>query len=150
MLIFGHDRALAHWAGARIGIADFGPCAAIGVAHRNEIVAAAIYHAYRHPNIEVTFVTSSPRWASPGAVRAILRYPFVQLGCRRVTAITEAMNQPARAFLCRLGFQQEGYHPDALPSGDAVTYGLLAHAAARWIAEERSNGKVDPTAADAT
>src|SRR5262249_50778565 len=147
MLIFGHDRALARWAGERLGIADFGPCAAIGVAHRNEIIAAAIYSNWRPPNIEVTFVTSSPRWASPGAVRAILRYPFIQLRCSRTTAIPEATNQPARAFLCRLGFQEEGYHPDALPTGDAVTYGLLARDAARWIAEEADNGKIQPAAA---
>src|SRR5262249_38589283 len=101
MLIFGCDRELALWAGERIGIADFAPCVAIGVPHKGAIVGAAIYSQYRPPNIEVTFVTPSPRWASPGAVRAILRYPFVQLRCKRITAITEATNQPARAFLCR-------------------------------------------------
>lgn len=138
MLLFGRDRELSLWAGDRIGIKDFGPCAAIGVAHRGSIVAAAIYNNYRPPNIEVTFVTSSPRWASPGAIRAILAYPFKQLGCKRITAVTEASNQPARAFLCRLGFRQEGIHPDALPTGDAVTYGLLRKDAARWIAEESS------------
>jgi RimJ/RimL family protein N-acetyltransferase len=132
MLIFGHDRELAQWAGARVGIADFGPCVAIGVAHRRDIVAAAIYSNYRHPNIEVTFVTSSPRWASPGAVQAIFRYPFIQLGCKRITAITEATNQPARAFLCRLGFKQEGIHPDSFPDDDGVSYGILARDAERW------------------
>lgn len=147
MLIFGHSRVLAHWAGSRIGISDFGPCVAIGIAHRNEIVAAAVFNNYRHPNIEITFVTSSPRWASRGAIRAILQYPFVQLRCKRITAITEAANYPARAFLFRLGFHEEGYHPDALPSGDAVTYGLLAKDAGRWIAEECSHGKTISAAA---
>ena len=137
MLIFGWDRELARWAGDRIGVDDFGPCVAIGVAHRGEIVAAAVYNQYRHPNIQVTFVTSSPRWASPGAIRAILGYPFNQLRCKRITAITEATNQPARAFLCRLGFREEGYHPDSLPSGDSVTYGLLLRDAARWTAGEK-------------
>lgn len=137
MLLFGYDRELARWAGERIGIADFGPCVAIGVVHKGEIVAAAIYNQFRWPNIEITFVTSSPRWASPGAIRAILRYPFVQLKCKRVTAVTEATNQPARAFLCHLGFKEEGYHPEALPCGDAVSYGLFAKDAARWIAEDR-------------
>ena len=107
---------------------------AIGVAHGGEVVAAAIYNNYRPPNIEITFVTSSPRWASKEAIRAMLRYPFVQLGCARLTAVTPAQNRAARAFLARLGFRQEGVHPDALPGGDAVSYGLLARDAARWIA----------------
>jgi len=135
-LIFGRDRELARWASERLGGVDFEPCVAIGVAHHGEIVAAAIYNQYRWPDIQITFVTSSPRWASPGAVRAILRYPFIQLRCARITAVTGVSNQPARAFLCRLGFHLEGYHPQALPDGDSVTYGLLRHDAARWIVEE--------------
>lgn len=141
MLLYGWNREIAHWAGARIGIDDFGPCVSIGVIHHGEIVAAAVYNQYRHPNIQVTFVTSSPRWASPGAIRAILKYPFVQLGCKRITAITEATNQPARAFLCRLGFKEEGFHPDSLPSGDSVTYGLLACDAVRWIGAKRPSAE---------
>jgi RimJ/RimL family protein N-acetyltransferase len=112
------------------------PNTSIGVIHKGKIVAAAVFNNFRLPNIEITFVTSSPRWASPGAVRAILAYPFKQLGCKRVTAIIEATNQPARAFLCRLGFKLEGIHPDVFMSGAAETYGLLLQDASRWVAEE--------------
>ena len=134
MLIFGHDRALAHWAALRLDIPDFGPCAAIGVAHEGDIVAVAVYNQYCHPNIHITFVTSSPRWASPGAVRAIFRYPFVQLRCRRVTALTGAKNEAAKAFLLRLGFKAEGFHPESFPDDDGMSFGLLAKDAARWLA----------------
>lgn len=138
MLLYGWNRELAAWAADRLGTPnhDFGPHVSIGVVHRDQIVAAAIYNEYRHPNIQVTFVTASPRWASPGTVKTILRYPFLQLGCSRITAITNATNQPARAFLCRLGFREEGIHPDALPDGDAVTYGLLRKDAARWLEDK--------------
>lgn len=134
---------LVKWASDRLSLKSFGPCTAIGVVHRNELVAVAVFNEYRHPNIEITFVTSSPRWASPQSVRAIFAYPFKQLGCRRITAITEATNQPARAFLCRLGFKQEGVHPDALPNGTAITYGLLARDAAPWL-EDKPSGKISP------
>lgn len=134
MLIFGHDAALAQWAALKLGAKGFGPCVAIGVAHRNEIVAVAVYNDYSHPNIHITFVTSSPRWASKGAIRAIFRYPFVQLACKRITAVTEATNQPARAFLCRLGFKEEGRHPDCFDSGEGISYGLLRADAERWLA----------------
>jgi RimJ/RimL family protein N-acetyltransferase len=138
MLIFNSDAELARWAGSKLGMHLAEPNTSIGVAHRGKIVAAAVFNNYRPPNIEVTFVTTSPRWASPGAVRAILRYPFIQLGCKRVTAVIEATNQPARAFLCRLGFKLEGTHPDVFQSGAAETYGLLLKDAARWVAEEHT------------
>ena len=77
---------------------------------------------------------TSARVSGSRPIRAMLRYPFVQLGCARLTAVTPAQNRAARAFLARLGFRQEGVHPDALPGGDAVSYGLLARDAARWIA----------------
>lgn len=150
MLLVGWDREVAAWAAEQLGMAkpDFGPCVAIGVVHRDDLVAAAVYNNYRRPDIQVTFVTTSPRWASPGAVKSILRYPFRQLGCKRISAITLATNTPARAFLLRLGFRQEGYHPDALPDGDAVSYGLTRADAARWLNDRtRRVETVDPATA---
>lgn len=137
MLIFNSDAELARWAGAKLGLRLNEPNTSIGVAHKGKIIAVAVFNNFRPPNIEITFVTTSPRWASPGAVRAILRYPFVQLGCKRVTAIIEASNQPARAFLQRLGFKLEGIHPDTFESGAAESYGLLLADAERWIMQEK-------------
>jgi ribosomal protein S18 acetylase RimI-like enzyme len=138
MLLFGIDRELGQWASDRLDGRRFTPpFVAIGVAHKGQIVAAAVYTSFCHPDIHVTFVTSSPRWASPGAVRTIIRYPFLQLHCKRVTAITAVSNAAARAFLQRLGFKSEGLHPDALPEGDAVSYGLLLRDAERWLRAER-------------
>lgn len=140
MILYGQqgavNRYLAGWAGERLGVSDWGPCKTIGVLRDWEVVAVAVFNNWRHPNIEISFVTSSRRWATPEAVCTILAYPFIQLRCKRITSTTEATNQRARAFLCRLGFREEGYHTDALPSGDAVTYGLLARDAARWLGAE--------------
>ena len=121
---------------------DWGPAKAIGVVRRHEVVAVVVYNQWRHPNIEASIASETPLWASREALRAILAYPFIQLRCKRVTATTEATNQRARAFLCRLGFREEGVHPDALTSGTAITYGLLARDAARWLkAEECEQGR---------
>lgn len=138
MMLYGPQAVLLRWAGERLGIPDWGPAKAIGVLRNGEIAAVAVFSQWRQPNIEISFVTESRRWATPEAVRLIMRYPFIQLGCKRLTSTTEATNQRARAFLCRLGFHEEGYHPDALPTGDAVTYGLLARDAARWIGTEEA------------
>ena len=136
MLVYGHDRELSLWAGKRLGldgpIRGYDPVA-IGVARGGAIVAVALFANHQGPNIEITFVTSTPRWASHEMIRGILSYPFVQLACKRVTAVTEACNTDARAFLERLGFCQEGTHPDAFPSGDGISYGLLRKDAERWL-----------------
>ncbi len=141
MILYGYHQEIARWAGDLLGVDDWGPCKTIGIVRKGELVAAAVFNQYRHPNIEISFVTTNPRWATPEAVRAVFHYPFVQLKCKRLTSTTEAKNQRARAFLCRLGFKEEGYHPDCLPTGDAVTYGLLAKDAARWLAAEEEYGQ---------
>ena len=136
MLVYVHDKELSLWVGQRLGLD--GPVrgvdpTAIGVVREGRIVAAALFSNFQWPAIEITFVTSTPRWASKMAIRGILSYPFVQLNCKRVTAITEKCNRPARVFLERLGFSLEGIHPDAFPSGDGISYGLLRSDAERWL-----------------
>jgi len=139
-LVFGEDERVAHWVGERVSpsIADFGPCIAIGVANpEGKLMAGAVYNNYRPPNIEITFAVEDNHWASREAISCILRYPFVQLGCLRITAFTAAGNDRARAFLTSklIGFQQEGYHPNGFPSDDAVSYGLLRKDC-RWVKPE--------------
>lgn len=136
MLLYGHNRELALWAGRHLGFD--GPIrstepTAIGVIRGGKIVAAAVFYNAGPTSIEITFVTSTPRWASREAIKAILHYPFVQLDRKRLNAITEACNADARAFLERLGFRQEGVHPDGFPSGDGISYGLLRADAQRWL-----------------
>ena len=147
MLIYGQDVALAKWAGDRLGIQDWGPARAIGVVRHGSLAAVAVFHHYRHPDIEISFVTAHKGWATPQVVRGILRYPFIQLGCKRLTAITGATNQPTSAFLCRLGFRQEGIHPDVFLTEDAISYGLLRRDAAKWLKEKECSENVAPGSA---
>lgn len=138
MIVYGHDRVVTAWASRVLGRPVGGDHPrTIAVFHKGEMVAAAIYSEYKHPDIHISMVSTTPAWCTRKSIRHILRYPFVQLGCKRVTAIIEATNHPAREFLCRFGFRQEGIHPDVWPSGDAISYGLLARDAAKWLAEEK-------------
>jgi len=131
------DAPLATYAAERLGLPPrrWDRCRSFGVMRGKDLVAVIVFHDYRWPNIEASIWSSTPRWATRHVLGAVMKYAFQQLDCRRITALTETTNQRARAFLCRLGFTQEGIHPHALPSGDAVTYGLLRENAARWMAE---------------
>lgn len=146
MIVFERDGILKKW--IENGLQEtFDSSVFIGIERGGQIAAVAAYHQFRLPDIQMSFHSSTARWASREALGAIFRYPFVQLGCKRVTAITADTNQPMRALLCRLGFKEEGLHPDLFANGGAVSYGLLAHDAKRWIEpEEYRIGKIQPVA----
>jgi RimJ/RimL family protein N-acetyltransferase len=132
-LVFGRDRKVADWVGDRLDIADFGPCTAIGVTRQGRIIAGLVYSAWRPPTIEITIASDDKHWATRRVIRAFMRYPFVQLKCKRLTAITAVRNDPARVTLERLGFIREGLHRDWFPDDDAISYGLSRAAAREWI-----------------
>lgn len=131
--IYGRDDEIARWVGERLKIGEFGPKTTIGVTLKGEIVAGAVYHQYHWPGIAISLATSTPRWCTRQSLNVLLGYPFVQLECRRLTAVVESTNQQIIALVLRLGFQREGYHPDGFPSGDGLTFGLLRRDAAKWV-----------------
>jgi RimJ/RimL family protein N-acetyltransferase len=132
-IVTGRDVAVAEWVRLRLpGIEGWGPCAAIGIARGDELVAGVVYNNLRWPNIEASIASTDPGWCSRRNLAAIFAYPFRQLGCRRLGALTEATNQPVRAFLCRLGFREEGLCRQALPTGDAVIFGMTPQEC-RWL-----------------
>ena len=135
-LIFDRDEELATWAETQYP--DCAPLArpltSIGIASsEGEIIGVAIYHNFRHTDVEVTFITATQRWATLGNVRALLHYPFIQLGVQRMTAITSKSNKKARKLLRGLGFLLEGTHPYAAKGKTACTYGLYSDNAKRWL-----------------
>jgi RimJ/RimL family protein N-acetyltransferase len=136
-IIVGHDVAVAEWVRQRLErVHDWGPCQAIGVARGDELITGIVYNNLIWPSIEASIASTDPGWCSRRNLAAIFAYPFRQLGCRRLGALTEATNQPVRAFLCRLGFREEGLCRQALPSGDAVIYGMTPEEC-RWLGETR-------------
>lgn len=131
MLIFDPERC-TKWAEEKLGM-KFYMSTSMGVERNGELVAVCVYHRYNQVNMEVSFATTTPRWASRQNISSILwKYPFEQMKVKRLTAITTTDNDHARKFLEWLGFVQEGIHPDFFPHGDAVSYGLVRYNAERW------------------
>ena len=136
-LIFNRDDELAAWAEAHFPDCEplARPLTSIGFSsNEGEILAVPIYHNFRHHDIEVTSVTATPRWATQGNIRVAFHYPFVQLGVKRMTAITTKSNKRCRKFLEGLGFCLEGVHPYADKGVSAAcTYGLYEKRALEWL-----------------
>jgi RimJ/RimL family protein N-acetyltransferase len=148
-VVLGYDRAVAEWVRQRLPmIGEWGPATAIGIARGGELIAGVVYNNFRWLSIEASIASTSPAWCSRRNLAAIFSYPFRQLQCRRLGALTEVTNQPARAFLCRLGFREEGVLRQALPpsaanpEGDAVIYGMTPEEC-RWLPPWQGNPHVE-------
>ena len=111
---------------------DFGNCTGVGIVQDNTLLAGVVYYAYRHPNIEMSIASVSPKWCTRSVLRHLFNYPFNQLGCERITVFVDADNQAVQKFDERLGFVREGVLRKAHPRGDAIIYGMLK-SECRWI-----------------
>lgn len=142
-LVLGQDQAVAAWTKARIGHCnDWGPYAAIGVADSGENLIAGVVYNNWHPHyksIEISTASDSRRWLTKSLITGIFAYPFMQLGCQRVTAATPRNAHTARQFLETFGFQPEGIVRLGFGTQDAFIWGLLA---SEWATHRYNLGRV--------
>lgn len=135
-VLFGADELVAAFVCSRIpqvGERGFGPSTALGVVKDSKLLGGVVYHQFSGHDIQASYAFDSPRWATPGVLRTLFAYPFVQLKCVRMTALIPRKNKHAREMILRLGFKLEGVHPKAADGRqDAVSYGMLK-TDCRWI-----------------
>lgn len=141
-ILYGHSDEVAHWVATRIPHIRprvpyfafgkvFGESQSLGVLSGGELVAGVVFHNHDPfvGNIEVSCAAATPRWGNREIFRSVLRYPFAQLGCIRVTALTPRHHPKGatspRRFLEGLGFQREGSLRRALGDDNLIVYGLL-------------------------
>lgn len=120
------NEALRDWLADRYPhvVGDHYRC--IGIANDdNALVGAVIYFDYRHPSIEIGIVCEDTRWIwQRPLMLEVLAYPFVDLGCLRITARTPSAK--LADLLSYLGFEREGtIRCGARDGGDVGLYGLL-------------------------
>jgi len=119
------NQLLGKWASERLGCV-FEKYQTLGVVRGGQLVAVAVYHDYREGGIHISFVSTTPRWASRRVLYGILvAYPFGQLKVNRITAVCRKKNKRVRRLLEGVGFKLEGLHRRGFPDGDACSYGLL-------------------------
>lgn len=116
---------LAAMAGKELDV-DFNPCQCLAFMQDDKIAGVVVYFNFRWPSIEAAFYCHDYRWAlNRQMVADALAYPFVQLGCKRITAIVEKHNKRSRMMCRRLGFVEEGKLRKAGEKGDLLIYGML-------------------------
>lgn len=133
-LLFGHDAQVAKWVAARIPHmhgGSFGPCVAIGVGsvERGTLYAGVVYHEYQKPlqNVQLSMAADSPLWATKATIRALLHYPFKQLGVWMVWTMTPIENVRALKVNEHIGFKRKPIVPHVYgPKKHGVICQMLA------------------------
>ena len=107
----------------------------LGVVKDGRLLGGVVFDQYTERNIVMSGAFDSPRWCSRSTLRRLFRYPFVQLGLRRMTTITTADNHRALRLDTWLGFQYEGTLRKFFPNDvDGVVLGMLREEC-RWLGD---------------
>lgn len=99
--------------------------ATIGIRRDKEIAAVAVYHHYDGHGVELALGSTTPRWATPHAISAVLTFPFIHLGVQLLSAQCRLSNKRSQRLMKGVGFMREGklhcFYPD---NGHAVIFGM--------------------------
>ena len=138
------DWVAAHIPGFERGD-DFGPHSSLGIGRGGEIIAGAVYSDFQpcYRSVQFSMAATSPAWASRTTIRALLDYPFRQLGVGRLTTLTRCTNTRALRLNSGLGFVREGVIRQGFGDEDMIVVGLLRNDAERWSGKE-STGTAGP------
>ena len=101
----------------------FGTDIGIGWARAGRLVAGVAYAEWNGPNVVCHIASDGSRkWATREYLRVIFDYPFVQLGCKRITVCVGEGNADSRRFVEHLGFTLEAELAGAHPTGALRIY----------------------------
>lgn len=126
-IIWDQPERVMRWVAARTDEDAYQLYTAIGLEHDGELVAGVVFANRAGANILMHVASNGSRhWMTPAYLAACFRYPFVQLGCNRITGLVRADNVDAQAFDEHLGFKREGQLRAACTDGmDLIVYGML-------------------------
>lgn len=132
--IYGQNDRVIPWVGQRIDEDDFGQAEAIGLEQDGELIAGVVFNWYTGPSISM-HVAAEPgrRWMTRDYLYRVFAYPFLQVGCRRVTGLVREDNLDAQRFDEHLGFKREGLIRQGASDGsNLILYGMLKEEC-RWL-----------------
>jgi RimJ/RimL family protein N-acetyltransferase len=126
-----HRAAVALWMVKRIPeVVELpGGYEAVGIARDGKLIGGLLYTNYvpcEGGGTVQMWAAGDPGWLSRRVIAMMLGYPFVQLGCHRITLTINAKNRISREISERLGFRYEGVMRQGIAIGEDMTiYGML-------------------------
>lgn len=106
----------------------------LGLEKDGELIAGVVYEGYNGTNVWM-HVAAEPgaRWMTRDYLRYCFYYPFVELGCKRVSGYVEASNTEARRFDEHLGFKREAVLEGAATDGGDVILYVMRREDCRYV-----------------
>lgn len=96
---------------------------AIGLERDGELVAGVVYEGYNGHNVWMHVAIAGH--ITQASFRYVFHYPFVELGCRRVSGYVQASNAKVNRLCKHLGFKQEAILLGAAADGgDVIIYAM--------------------------
>lgn len=97
----------------------------LAILRDDQLIACVVYHDFADGNIEAGVVATAKGWTDGGVTAHLFGYPFIQMGCRRITMRVRADNPPAIKVSQDFGFVKEGVVREAINGVDVIIYGML-------------------------
>lgn len=129
MIVYDKER-LGDWAIERIDamkhVKSWGDFEAVGWEKNGELQAVVVFNYFSGCDIAMHIAAvPGKRWMTREFLSACFRYPFIQLGCRRVSGYVPSKLTHVIEFDKHLGFEYEGTLRHALPDDDLILLGML-------------------------
>ena len=110
-LVFDCDKSVGEWVAKRIPhmLGEFENFRAIGVRDGNQPVAGVVYSDWieDYGTVQISMAADTPRWAQRGIIKALLHYPFEQVGANKIWTATPETNERAMRFNFGIGLKKE-------------------------------------------
>lgn len=127
-LDFEQNPAYPQWAADLLDInrGYFGHCSTIALLDEKEIRTVLVYSSFNGINCEVTVASTGKWWLRKDVLKVLMKYPFDQLGCQRITLLVKENNKTVLRLVEHMGFVREGclrqYHDDGI---NCIILGML-------------------------
>lgn len=105
----------------------------LGLERDGELIAGVVYEGYNTQNVWMHVATTPGKKWTMEFMRYCFYYPFVELGCKRVSGYVEASNALARRFDEHLGFKKEAVLEGAAADGGDVILYVMRREDCRYV-----------------
>lgn len=146
-LLIGDNERVGPWVMERVGAKWFpGSGTTIGLEDEDGNVIAGI--VYENCNSENCFfhiaAIEGRRWGTREFLYYAFAYPFLQLGCNRVTGMVASTNKDAVNLNIRLGLELEALLYGAVPNGHLLIYRMFKKDC-KWLSLGEHHGQEQGT-----
>lgn len=107
----------------------------LGLERDGELIAGVLYEGYNGVNVWMHVATTPGKKWTMEFLRYCFYYPFVELGCKRVSGYVEDSNEAAKRFDEHLGFTREAVLRGAAADGGDVILYVMRREDCRYLQE---------------